>query len=249
MKRALLALSLATLTFLGDVHAKPAVPERSLSKPRVVLSDVLPDAPAELAGIDLGPAPAPGSTRLIKREELVEALPKDAPKKLKLPEAVRISRKTQKLGPVDLEQLSSDAIARVTLPRGVTVIGFHPKQSVTVPAGRDSVRIELPKLPRREGKLTTNATLTLLQGESELAKITVAVELKLGPEAAIPDVKKGGKVTLVIRRGLVEIHASASANHDADVGEPIAVTIADSGKVLKGRLSSADPPTVMEEQP
>ena len=126
---------------------------------------------------------------------------------------------------------------------------MRPKGTVSVPAGFDALDLDIPKPPRREGKHVTTATLTLRQGQEVLAKVPVTLELALGPEAAKPDLKKGEKVTFVIRRGQVEIRAAATANTDADVGDPVQVTVTQSSKVLKGKLTGQSPAVVEEVSP
>ncbi|MBL8741547.1 MAG: flagella basal body P-ring formation protein FlgA [Myxococcales bacterium] len=245
--RTALFFALGAIALVTSDASAAEVKERAVANPRVVLSDVVDGAPADLADIDLGPTPAPGSSRLIKREDIDAALENESDRKrVKLKTAVRVVRKTKALATTDLEKLASAAVKASTLPKGATFVGAKPKASVKVPDGYDDVAIELGKFPRREGKHTASATLVFKQGDEIVAKISVPVDFKLGPEAAIADVKKGEKVSFLVRRGQIEIRALATANTDADVGDTLQVTVSDSGKVLKGRVSSASPAIVLE---
>jgi hypothetical protein len=247
LPRVALLVALGAIALVTSDAAAADVKERAVSSQRVLLSDVVDGAPADLAGIDLGPTPAPGSSRLIKREDIDAALDSEADRKrVKLKSSVRVVRKTKSLATTDLEKLASSAVKASKLPKGASLVGAKPKASVKVPDGFDSVGIELGKFPRREGKHTASATLVFKQGDEVVAKVAVPVDFKLGPEAAVADVKKGEKVSFLVRRGQIEIRAMATANADADIGDSVQVTVSDSGKVLKGRVSSTNPAIVVE---
>ncbi len=248
--RALLTLSLAlSLVFapLGAEAAKQkSVAEAQLARSRVLLSDLVPNAPAELAAIDLGAAPQPGSSRLVTREEMVAALPEGVDAQaLKLPASVRVVRKARKLTPAEIEKMTREAIAAVGVPRNGTLAAARPRATVTVPAGWESVRVEMPKPPRKTGRHLTTATLVLLEGETVLARVPVPVELTLPKSAAVPDVKKGSKLQLFIERSGIEIKATVSAAADADVGEEVPVMF-ENRTVINARLVSKDPPSAVE---
>lgn len=247
LSRTALFVCLGAIALVTSDAGAAEVKERAVTSARVLLSDVVDGAPADLAEIDLGPTPAPGSSRLIKREDIDAALDNEADRKrVKLKSAVRVVRKTKALATTDLEKLATAAVKATTLPKGATLVGAKPKSSVKVPDGYDTVDIELGKFPRREGKHTASATLVFKQGDDVVAKISLPVDFKLGPEAAVADVKKGEKVSFLVRRGQIEIRAMATANADADVGDTVQVTVSDSGKVLKGRVSSANPAVILE---
>jgi len=249
LPRFALFVALGALAFVTNDADADAVKERALSRQRVLLSDVVDGAPADLATIDLGPSPAPGSSRLIKRDEIDAALANDSDRKrVKFSSAIRVVRKTKPLSAVELEKLTTAAIKALSLPKGATFVAARPKSAVRVPDGFDTIDVEMARFPRREGKHSTTVTLVLRQGDDILAKVPVSVDFKLGPQAAIADVKKGEKVQFIVRRGQIEIRAIASANADADVGDLVQVTVSDSGKVLKGRLTSQNPALVMEAQ-
>lgn len=239
-----LALSLTGSVALAD---KP-MPERKIAHARIVVSDVIDGASASIAGIDLGPAPLPGSSRVVHREDIERAVPQGLPAKTKIPAAVRIVRRTVTLSPTDLEATTRRAVAASGLGRGATYSGARPGAAVTVPDGYDAVTAEVPRPPRRAGKLSTVATLTFREGDAELAKVQVPIDIDLPKEAANADVTKGTKVVFVIARGSVEIRATATAGADGDVGDEIPVTISESGRVLRGKIITRNPATLSEAQ-
>lgn len=244
-----LALALCATLSLGaaPARAKEKVPERAVSSSRITLGEIVTGIPSDLASIDLGPAPALGSSRLIKREELESALPDGTNKgTLKLPKSVRVSRKAKALSVTDIEKLCKEALARGTMPRGATVKAIRPKGATTVPDGFTSVELTLPKPPRREGKHSQAATLFLKQGDETIAALAVTVDLTLDATAAVPDAKKSERGTFVLRRGQIEVRAAVTMNEDADVGDVVHVTVTDSSKIIKGRLVASKPATIVE---
>ncbi|HEY3497363.1 MAG TPA: hypothetical protein VGK73_21855, partial [Polyangiaceae bacterium] len=103
----------------------PAAAETKLSvSGRVVrVSDLDPNAPAELAGIEVCKAPPPGSSRLIARTEIQERV-RDAggdPKALKLPPSLRIEAAAERWNAVDVAA-QADSTVRAALPPGVTLV-------------------------------------------------------------------------------------------------------------------------------
>ncbi len=233
-----------TADALGAPKAK--TPETALARSRVILCDVAPKAPADLCDTDLGATPAPGSSRLISRDEVVAALPEGTPTKgWTIPASTRIVRKTKTVAPVELEKIVRRAAAATGLPRGASLAAVRAKAAVTVPDGWDAVSIEVPRPPRKSGKHLSTATLVLSEGESVLIKVPVPIELNLPKAAAQPDVKKGSRVSFVVSRGSIEIKASATATQDADVGDTFNVAL-ESGKVVKAKLESKDPAVATE---
>jgi hypothetical protein len=232
-----LAFPLSLTLLSGQVEAKePPMRERSVAAPRVFLGDVA-EVPEELRAVDLGPAPAPGSSRVIKRDELLAALPEGA-RPGTLPSAVRITRKTRTVAVAELEALVRDTVALRGLPKGASLGKVRPRGPTKVAEGFDDVHVEVPKPPRKEGRHLTSATVVFSQGGDEVSRATVSLELALSKEAAVPDVAKGNKVQLVVRRGAISVTALATAQGDADVGEALMVVVADSGKVLRAKVES-----------
>lgn len=249
MKRSLtlfLTLTVGALTADASGAPKAKTPETALARSRVVLCDVAPKAPAELCDTDLGATPAPGSSRLISRDEVVAALPEGTPTKgWAIPASTRIVRKTRTVAPVELEKIARRSIAETGLPRGASLAAVRAKSAVTVPDGWDAVSVEVPRPPRKSGKHLATATLVFSEGESVLAKVPVPIEMTLPKSAAQPDVKKGSKLSFVVSRGAIEIKASATATQDADVGETLNVAL-ESGKIARAKLESKDPAVATE---
>jgi hypothetical protein len=247
MKRLLFAfgLSLAGLA-PASADAGGAVREVTVARTRIRLGDVLPTAAPEVAALDLGPAPAPSGSRIVTGQELARAC---AAASLRpppgLPVAVRIVRKMQRLKPGEIEALTRHALDG-SMSRGATISAVRPPRGVEVAAGWDLARAELPRPPHRTGLLQTAATLTLAVGTEVIAILSVPVDVSLSAEAAVWDLPRGGPVTLVVRRGLVEIEAAGVAAADADVGTVFQLTLRPSGHVVRARLVAKDRAELVE---
>ncbi|MEO8799412.1 MAG: flagella basal body P-ring formation protein FlgA [Polyangiaceae bacterium] len=238
MKRFILAAALIVAPALMQAAvAKGAtpVPEVQVTGTRIHLSDVVKNAPADMATIDLGPAPAGGGSRLFERGDVLVAL---GDKKLlvPVPPVVRVVRKMHKLDPAELDKTTRAAMAQMRMWRGASLANVRAARSVDVPEGYDRVTVDLPKPPRRTGSFQTTAMLTFEENGTTLAKIPVPVELTLSAEAATPEITHGTEVQLVLRKGLIEVSTPAVAGADGDTGDVIAVTVRASNRVLHAKV-------------
>jgi hypothetical protein len=236
-----IAIALLGLALAAPAAAQPPVPTVEIASTRVTLADLVPSVGAALGAVDLGAAPPPGGSRLVTRDELAKAAADaGAPRSLRLPASVRVVRRMRKLSAAETEKLVRDALVGPALPRGVTIAAVRAPARLDVADGWDAVVAEVPKPPKRTGSLPTTALLTFSKGAEVLARASVPVDLALSAEAAVSDVARGAPLTLVIRRGLVEITASGLAGADADVGATLPVTVRPSGRVLRAKLVEKD---------
>lgn len=217
-----------------------------LSGTRIHLGDVVPTAPSDLAPLDIGPAPAPGASKLVAQSDILQSVPADRRASVPAPAAVRVVRKTLHLSSPEIDGLTRDALRKSGLPRGATLGAVRAPASVTVPAGYDRVVATLPKPPRRLGAFDTQASIDLYQGTEVVARLAVPVQLILGPEATHADVVKGASVSVVIRRGFVEVSSLATTTTEGDVGDVVQVTIPSTGKSLRAKLVATDRAIVVD---
>jgi len=202
---------------------------------RVRVADVIRNAPADAAEVDLGPTPAAGGSRVIGRDQILQALREhQATEPSRLPEAVRVVRRMRALTLAELEPMVREALQQ--LPRGASIASVRAPRSVEVPAGWSGVTAEMPRPPRRTGAFAATAILTFHAGSDVIARVPVHVDLTLSAEAATPDLAHGTAVTLVVRQGLIEVRIGASAGADANIGDTIPVVLRPSGRVLQARL-------------
>jgi len=197
--------------------------------------------------VDLGPTPALGMTRTIDRDEVTRALTAaGAPSVPKLPAQFRVARKAKRLATTDVDKLVRDAIDPTRIPRGATIATVRAI-ALAVPDGYDRVTVDLPAMPRRAGTVTVTAAVAFLAQGDVLARITVPVDFTVTAEALIPDVAKGAAITLLVRRGLVEVSIGAVAGSDGDTGGTIPVLLKPSGRVVRSRVIDKDHALSLEE--
>jgi hypothetical protein len=234
---------LASLALWGSTSAAgPVAPhpaEISVSRSEVHMGDIIADLEPGSAALDLGPAPAANGSRVIDRDEIVRLFHEhgvDPPHVL--PSAVRIIRKMQRLEARDIADLVRGDLVE-SPPRGVTVVDVHGART-SVPGGWTRTTCEIPRPPHRTGPLTSQASLTFYENEQALWRISVPVDLSLSHEAMAYDLARGSRVTLVVRRGLVEVSSTGTAGADADVGDLVPVILLPSGRTLSARLEDKD---------
>ena len=246
--RPLSLLALVGVIALAGGSALAGPPARvEVSGLRVRVGDVVRNAPADVADIDLGPSPSAGGSRLIDREQILGAVSSHGEVHgLRVPDAVRVVRRMTSLTPGDLERMVRDALTTGRLPRGASLAAVRAPRAIEVPSGWSTVAAEVPRPPRRAGSFSTTAVVTLRAGEEIVARLTVPVELALSAEAAMPDLARGATVTLLVRQGLVEVRVPGSAGADANVGDPLPVVLRPSGRVLRARLVERDVALALE---
>jgi hypothetical protein len=238
--RPLPSLLLAALLATPSADARAPIVEVRIAAARVHLGDVLPAITGDAAAVDLGPAPAPFASRLVTRDDLLRALAEAHSKPpAKLPDAVRVVRKMRRLGAAELEQLTRGALP-ANLPRGAALTAVRAPRSVDLADGWDSVVARVPRPPHRVGSFPTTVTISFLVGAESLAEISFPVDVTVSAAGAAFDVPHGGQLTLIVKRGLVEIEAPAIATTDADIGSILAVALRPSGRVVRARLLTAD---------
>ena len=203
---------------------------------------------ASAADVELGPTPPLGASRIVERAEIERAYAAAgvaAPRKIPL--AIRVARKTQKLAPADVGGAIRDALGKTRLPRGAA-LGAIRAAATEVAADFDHVTVELPPVPRRAGTFFANAQVTFVDASGEPGpKTFVPIELVLPPEASVAEIPKGAPIALVVRKGLVEVSIAGVAGSDADVGGVLPVVLRPSGRVLRARAVDRDHALALED--
>lgn len=237
MRRAL-ALVLALALF--GLPATAAEPARSVPGPTVTLGEVVPNAPDDLAGIDLGDAPPAGGSRLISRDEMRRAIERAGGKAsdVALPQVVRITVASKTWSPDELANAAKPVLAQ-GLPPGITVERLRVRRALTAPERARIESVKLPRYRKRAGLVTTSGTIELSVDGHVVARAPVAVYLRLTERAAEPTVQRGGRIELVIERGSARVTAIAEALADTDVDEVGRFRVVSTRKILSARVESA----------
>lgn len=203
---------------------------------------------ASVVDIDLGPSPSVGSARILERAEIERAYETaNATMPKKIPASVRVTRKTKRFSPGDVANLVRAALADKPIAKGGVLQNVRAS-GVEVPADFDHVNVELQQVPRRAGIVSVPANVTFLAEDgATLFKSIVPVEIALPADAAHADILRGQPVTLVLRKGLVEIAIGGVAGSDTDVGSVFQVTLKPSGRVIRARAIDKDHAVSLED--
>ncbi len=243
VKQTLLLIGIV-LSCTTPVHAVD-VRQVEVTGPRISLGDVLSDAPETLRSVDLGPVPAPGGSRVVSKDEIERVLPRSS--HVHVPDAVRVVRKMRVLVAAELERVARQALG-AALPPGVTVTALHGPASAAVVSGFTQVKATVPKLAHHAGATSVTVLLDFRRDTEVLQFVSFRVDLDVSAEAALPDVVHGAQLSAIVKRGLVEVSASASASADGDVGDVIPISIRSTGRTLRARIESKERALVVETQ-
>ncbi|MSP25999.1 MAG: hypothetical protein EXR75_12730 [Myxococcales bacterium] len=222
-------------------RAKDGLRQLEIARPRVGLAAVLPELAETVGDVDLGPAPMPGGSRVMTREEILAALETaQIQGDFEIPAALRLVRAMTLLASAKLAELTREAVLDNRDTRGLTLKSVKAPARMKVATGWTRVTAKLARPPRKSGEWTTTVMLSFEGEEQLLARIAVPVVFDVSEELAQPDVKQGGPLTLIVKAGLIEIRAKGVAGANADVGDTLPVTLRPSGRVVRARLVSKD---------
>jgi hypothetical protein len=220
---------------------------RTIDHARILVADLLPNAPKGLSDIDLGPSPAPGGSRVVTKDEIRAHLVEHGvdTDKLMIPERVRVVAASRRIAPAELQALARPSIEKA-LAAGVTLVALSAGYEVVVAPCAQVGAARIPKLPRQKGTVRTTVTLDMVCGREVVARVPLSVTVELGEAALAIDVTRGARVSLVLTRGVVRITTSGSVLADASVGDTVGATVVATGRVVKVRITSPREAEVVE---
>jgi len=242
-------LRLAWIVATWDSMAMAAPPREVLiESPRMRVGDLVPNAGESAATVDVGPAPFAGATKLVTRADILSALEaKQIAPPPSIPEIVRVVRKVRHLTSLDMDALVRRAVLEKPLGRGVTLSRVRVERPVDVADGWSRVDLSVPRAPKRIGEFQTTAIASFFVDAELLARVLVPLDLSVSAEGAVYDTVRGSFVTVVVRRGSVEVRTTGFAGADADIGDRLPVQLRPSGRVLRTRLVNKDEALVEED--
>lgn len=216
---------------------------------RVHVADVVPSTDADTGAVDIGPSPTAGGSRLITRSEILAALAaKQVAAPAGVPDAIRVVRKAKRLSPSEMNSIVRGSVAAKPPARGVRLAAVKLEHPVDVAEGWTRVDVDVPRPPKRVGSFTTTAIASFFAADGDVtARVPVPVELEVSADGATYDTARGAPLTLIVRRGYVEVRASGVAMVDADVGDPVPVQLRTSGRVVRGTLLTRDEALALED--
>ena len=174
----------------------------------------------ELAGLDLGPAPPPGSSRLLARAEVEAQLRAagDDAKSLRMPGALRVKSASKRWSPEELRDALTPKLL-AALPLGLTLKAAKLNRSIVTSPSVVIGAAHFPKFPKREGELTLTASVDLEQDGVTVMRVPVTVVVLVSEAATHATASKGARVKLVIAHGPARVSALATALSDTELGE------------------------------
>jgi hypothetical protein len=213
----------------------------------VHVSDLDPGAPADIAGIELGRAPPPGSSHLFQRREILEQvrLAGADPKGLSMAASVRVVSSAERWNPAELAARAEGSV-RANLPPGVTFVKLAALQGVVVPPGTLVVSAR-PVIPKRLGRHELTLMVELRADDETVARSPLKLIVAVSEEALAPALRKGDRITLIVDQGNARIGASAMTMSDANVGDTVYCKVTSTGKVLRARVTSRELGTVVAQ--
>ena len=245
MKR--IARVIALLAALAPVTASAEAPAAlTVTHARLTVADVVKDAPEGARDVELGPAPSPGASRVVSRDEILRSLFRAGKTaQFVIPATTRVTRASEHLASRALAELSRAAIT-AQLPAGVTLTHTEATSDFTAPSGTRVGQATLPRLPRIKGPFHTTANVELLHEDLRVAIIPIAVIVEISEAAAAPDLRKGAHVTVVVQRATLSVSTEATLLKDADVGDATMVMLTATSRTVKVKLTSKSHAELLE---
>ncbi len=162
---------------------------------RVHVGDLVANASESAAAVEVGPAPAPGASRLVTRADIVSALSaKQVIVPPLLPDVVRVVRKVRHLASSEVDAIVRLAMVASPLGKGVTLSAVHVDHAVDVADGWSRVVMDVPRAPKRVGAFHTTAIASFFADSELLGRIVVPLDLSVSTEGAEYDVLRGSAV-------------------------------------------------------
>ena len=229
---------LALLLTLTPVSAV-ADRARTIETSRITVGQIAEGAPDDVAGVDLGRAPAPGGVRVLTRQQIARSIRESGfdVSSVKLPSSVRVKSAAKHIQPDDFARLARPAVERA-LPKGVTLTKLKVGRRIVVSPRARVGRATVARLPKRVGSLRSSGTVQMVNGGEVVARVPVAIIVDVSGDAARPDVQKGRRITLVIQRRSARISMQGVALKNLDIGDIGRFTVARTGRVVKAKVLS-----------
>lgn len=215
---------------------------------RVLVGDVLPDAPARAATIDLGEAPPPGGTRTFIREDIWRRLRENGVdvSTVSVPPQVRVKSARVLLMPMEFAERVRGLVEKNLKP-GVRLRHLEVRSPVKMSPSASLDSVVIPPLPRRVGPHRTTAMVDIVRNGKVEQRTPVTLELLIMPEGAEPTLRRGGRVGLIITKANATVSTEAVALQDGGVGEVISFRVERTKKTLRGRIDSPTTASVVSQ--
>ena len=199
---------------------------------RVLLQEVMPElAGTPLGAVDVAPAPALGTTLVLRKSDLLRALSQAGmnAKGLNIPRSARVTREVTTITRDELSQQAQPALREAVAPCDVREARFP--NDVRVATGPRTYHAEF-NTGLRNGQV--NGAVFIDSGGTTL-RVPVVATLQCPP----PEISPGMQITAFAVVGHVKASAPAEARQPGRVGEIIRITNRATGASLRGRVIDA----------
>ena len=217
---------------LLSLFATLATPTVVRAQDRITVAEVIPVlAGSEVGQLELGPAPAPGRSRVVHAREVRAALKKagvDATG-IRIPKRRRIERAARSIEPAELAQLARHAIEQAL--GACHPVEITSRQAVQVGTGELDISASAPR-PTRSGQ---GSVMLALASDGRTVRVPVRVRYDCPP----PVIRSGAAVTVIAVVGNVRATAPAVAAQAGRVGDRIHVTNRLTGSRLLAQVVDA----------
>jgi hypothetical protein len=204
---------------------------------RVLLGDIVRNAPRDIAGLDLGPAPKPGKNKFISgkhvRTRLKQAMVNA--KGLRIPGKVRVHRASQNVNELTLRKHVERAL-QAQLPEGMGYEDLVMRGGMVMPRGR--LRVEL-EMPRRVHVGLNNFKAHVYAGKSKSKTTFVRVNLRRDTAMEREVIERGDTIWIKVKTGSVVVSTRGTAQQVGRTGQRIAVMPRQGRKMVYGMVTDA----------
>ncbi len=153
--------SVFSLTLAVGLFSAGAAVPKPISGARILVGDLVPRCKETSCSIEVGPAPLPGRSRVVRRQEVVKAL-KDAghdSRGLNIPLSRRVLRPAKKVSKEELKNRISKAVVKV-LPKGFVLESLGKVNGTNVPKDGFDVTARWPGDERFRRRVSIQVDLT-----------------------------------------------------------------------------------------
>jgi hypothetical protein len=240
------ALLLLVLVCLAGLTAR-AESVVTIDRGRIVLRDVASGAPESLAMLDLGPAPPPGSSRLLPKSEVLRRLREVGVERadFQVQQVVRVASAVRRVPREELDAMVAPELRRRLRP-GVELTELKVREGIDLSPRAALAAVRIPEIPKREGAFRTTIIAEFTAEGAPVKQLAIPVVVTVSERGAQPDLQRGARITLVIERGPATVGAEAILLEDADVGDTVQLKVRATSKVLRARIASREKAEVVE---
>jgi hypothetical protein len=154
-----------------------------------------------------------------------------------LPVAVRIKTRSERWTQERLREQATGAV-EASLPDGVLLKRINVRASLVLPSGTVASKVELGRIPRREGEASVSGVLLLAREGVVLRRVPIGVIVDVSAEGAVPLVAKGATLKVYIEKSSAQITAVAEALRDGELGDIVQFRVRATRRVVRAIVES-----------